>query len=367
MIRILHYIGSLNIGGSQAMLMGIYRNIDRDKIQFDFVVDKENELFFAKEIEKMGGKIYAVPQYKGYNHLLYIKAWNKIFSEHPEYRVIHSHVRSTASIVLKIAKKYNLITIAHSHSTSNGKGLKSVIKRIFQKSIPKYADYLFACSKESAIWLYGEKNAKSDRCIIINNAIDASKFIYDEKIREDKRKELGLENKIVIGQVGRLEYVKNHFFTLQVLKKCIEVNPNYVLLIVGDGSLKDKIIEEIEKMGLTNNVIILSNRSDVNELLQAIDLFIMPSIYEGLPLTLVEAQTASLPCVVSDTITDGFLISKLVYKLNLNDSEEVWVETINKNINTKRTNNFDEISKLGFDIKNNAKWIADFYLDVVEE
>lgn len=363
-IRVLHVMGKLQIGGAETLVMNIFRKIDKNKIQFDFIVHGTEVGAYESEIEKMGGKIYRVPKYKGFNHFSYIKAWNKIFKEHPEYKIIHSHVRSTASIILKIAKRYNLTTISHSHSTSNGKGIKCLVKKILQKNIPKYSDYLFACSKESAVWLYGEKNAKSDRCIIINNAIDSSKYVYDEKIRAKKRKELGLDNKIVIGQVGRLEPVKNYSFTLKILKRCLEINSNYFLLIVGDGSLKNKIIEEIDKMSLTNNVIMLSNRNDVNELLQAIDVFIMPSIYEGLPLTLVEAQASDLPCIISSTISAGILDSNLVKKINLNDNIVEWCKAINSFSQYRRKDNSKLIISNQFDIKENVEWLEKIYAEM---
>ena len=301
-IRVLQYIGSLEAGGSQSMIMNIYRNIDRSKVQFDFAVDRKGKdnLFYKDEIESLGGKIYIFDEYfKGYNYFAFKKQWKEFFRKHPEYKIIHCHVRSVASIVLKIAKQNGLVTICHSHSTSNGKGIKAVAKKMLQSRIHKYCDYYFACSEESARWLYGENMTKSDKCIILNNAIDTSKYTFDEKVRARARKELGLEDKKVLGQIGRIEKVKNYDFSIELLSRLLKEDDKYFLLIVGAGSLENIIMKKARKLGVDKKMMILKNRSDVPELLQAMDVFIMPSLYEGLPVSLVEAQASGLPCVMT--------------------------------------------------------------------
>ncbi|MDO4963630.1 MAG: glycosyltransferase [bacterium] len=363
-IRILQVFGKLNRGGAEAMIMNIYRNINRDKIQFDFVVHGNIVGDYEEEIKQLGGKIYRVPDYKVYNHIKYVKAWNSFFKNNSQYRVIHSHIRSTASIILKIAKKYNLKTICHSHNTSNGRGIKSVIKKVLQSRISKYSDYMFACSKESAIWLYGKENANSNNCFIINNAIDSRKYIYDESIRNKKRKELKIEDKIVIGQVGRLNSMKNHLFSFNVLKECLKKNNKYVLLVVGDGNLKNDLKLKTKKLGIEENIIFLGVRSDVNELLQAMDVFIMPSLYEGLPVALVEAQAASLPCLISTNILSGILIDELIEQKKLSDNISGWSNWI---VNLKKENRIDrsnQIKKLNFDINTNIRWLENFYIEI---
>ena len=365
-IRILHYIGSLNIGGSQTMIMGIYRNMDRSKIQFDFVIDRKNETFFKDEIESLGGKVYIFDEYfKGYNYFSFAKQWKEFFRAHPEYKIIHCHVRSVASIVLKIAKRNGLKTICHSHSTSNGYGMKSVAKKMLQRRISEYCDHYLACSKESAEWLYGKEISK--KCLIINNAIDVSKYKYNAKVRKKVRIELGLDDKILIGQVGRMEAVKNHVFSLKLLRELLKSNKSYHLLIVGSGTQKDNIIKRAKEIGVYNNITILESRNDVNELMQAMDVFVMPSLYEGLPLALIEAQAASLPCMISDTIKDGILIDKTVAKLKL-DSLEKWVRRVEGLVvnGNEREDVSAIIVKSGFDIKKNAKKLSDFYLDKID-
>ena len=349
------------------MIMELYRNIDRTKVQFDFIVDKKNEMFFADEIEKLGGKIYIMNSYKLYNHFLYCYKLKRFFKEHPEYEIIHCHLKSIASIVLRIAKKFGLLTICHSHSTTNGTGAKAIIKSLLQKKIINYSDYLFACSENSAKWVYGEEVLKSDKCFIINNAIDSTKYIYNSEIRKRIRHELHIDNSIVIGQVGRIDNVKNHIYSLNILKKCLELDENYILMIVGDGILYNLIQNKIVDMQLENNVIMLGNRSDVNDLMQAMDVFIMPSLSEGLPLALIEAQAASLPCIISNKISAGILDIQNVSIHDIDaENYEDWVKAISHSLKHKRIDNSKLIESNNFDIKHNATWIENFYFEIIK-
>lgn len=372
LIRILQYIGSLETGGSQSMIMNYYRNIDRSKIQFDFVVDRsgKDDLFYKDEIESLGGKVYVFDEYfKGYNYFRFAKQWKTFFKNHSEYKIIHCHVRSVASIVLRIAKEFKLKTICHSHNTSNGSGVKAIVKKILQGRIKNSCDYFFACSKESARWLYGNNIAESDKCMIINNAIESKRYKFNSKTRERVRDELGLGNKIILGQVGRIETVKNYGFTLMLLKMLLKNDAKYHLLVVGTGSLKERFIEEARHLDIYSNITILENRSDVPDLLQAMDVFVMPSLYEGLPVSLVEAQAAGLPCVVSNNVKDGILINDSVKKISLDDIEE-WEKTINNYVfltRGMRKDNTGIIKKNGFDVVANVQILSCFYNNVFWE
>lgn len=364
MIRILHVFGKLNMGGAETMIMNVYRKIDKNKIQFDFVKHSNEKCEYEEEIIKMGGRIFAVPRYKLYNHFNYIKAWNNLIGEHKEWKIIHCHIRSTASIILKIAQKFGLKTICHSHSTSNGKGIKSLVKKMLQLKIPKYSDYLFACSQESAVWLYGKKMANSNRCIVINNAIDTTKYRYNKQIRKKIRSEFKLEGKIVLGQVGRMEYVKNQEFSLKLLKYILKSNKDYMLLLVGEGSMKKYIVEESKELGIENNVIFLKNRVDVNELMQAMDVYLMPSLWEGLSLALIEAQASCLPCIISDNITAGIIDCDLVKRLPLKADMKEWVDSINNKLKIERIDKSDLLKASKFDIETNVKYLEEFYLSL---
>ncbi|MBQ3013808.1 MAG: glycosyltransferase, partial [Clostridia bacterium] len=286
------------------MVMNLYRNMDREQIQFDFIVHNEAHQDYTDEVLALGGKIYHFPKFRGYNRGEMTRKWDAFFREHPEYKILHSHVRSYASLYLPIAKKHGVKTIIHSHSTSNGSGLSSVVKRILQSSLKKKADYLFACSEESGKWLFGKKAIRGENYRMIPNAVDTSKFSFNESVRSEMRTALEIDRETVVyGHVGRFHPAKNHMFLLEVFKGILAKQPNAVLVVVGDGALRGEIEEKINSLGISDSVKLLGSRGDVAELMQAMDVFLLPSIWEGLPVVLIEAQAAGLPCLVSDTVT----------------------------------------------------------------
>lgn len=366
MIRVLHMIGSLEIGGSQAMIMNLYRNIDRTKVQFDFILDHPKNDYFVKEIKSLGGKIYFMPQFYGTNFFDVSKAWNNFFQEHPNYKILHSHVRSYASIYLAIAKKHGVKTIIHSHSTSNGTGLKSIVKRCLQYPLRYQADYLFACSQIAGEWLYGEKAIKGDNFFILNNAINTRKYKVDLATRLRVREQLGVKNNFVFGHVGRLHEAKNHMFLLDLFKSILKQKPESKLVIVGDGELREEIENKIADLELKKNVIMTGSRSDVPELLMAFDAFLFPSKWEGLPVTVVEAQAAELPCFVSDTVTKEVGISDLVHYLPIDKGTACWCDAIMKSDLNKHDVQ-KKIIEAGFDVQETAQWLTDFYMRIANE
>jgi len=343
--------------------MNLYRAVDRSIIQFDFIVHSEKKGEFNDEIEQLGGKIYVCPIFKGHNIFQY-KLWlETFFREHKEYRILHSHIRSCASLYIPVAKKHGLKTIIHSHSTSNGKGFKSLAKKILQYPLRYQADYLVACSKEAGEWLFGKAYLRRGKYMIIPNAVDVKKFSLNENVRNDYRKQLGVEGKIVFGNVGRFHESKNHMFLLDVFSEIHRRNGNTVLMLVGDGYLRSVIENRIHQLGLDNSVILTGTRSDVPNLMQAMDVFLLPSLWEGLPVTLVEAQAAGLPCLVSDTITKDADISDLIHRLPLGDVSK-WADLALSPL--VRHDVSKEIKASGFDIKDSAKFLTTFYQKIYE-
>ncbi|MFQ7119778.1 MAG: glycosyltransferase family 1 protein [Intestinibacter sp.] len=358
-------IGSLDIGGSQTMIMNIYRKIDRKKIQFDFILDHSEQLYFADEVKKLGGKIYFLPTFTGKNILQVRKAWKQFFIEHREYKILHSHVRSYASIFLPIAKKQGLYIIIHSHSTSNGRGIFSIIKKVMQYPLRYQADYYMACSNSAGKWLYGSKVTKGQNYKVIPNSIDAKKFDYNLDVRNKVRKELNLEDKFVIGHVGRMSTPKNHMFLIKVFAEVTKVRDDAVLLLIGDGNLRESIDKLIKEKGIANKVICLGSRNNVQDFYQAMDLFVFPSLWEGLGIVAIEAQTAGLPCFVSERVPKEIDLGKgLVYVLNLSDGEKTWAEEISNFKIKRRIGLLKEIKKMGYDIFENAQNLQKFYLQI---
>lgn len=362
-IRILHVIGQMNRGGAESMIMNIYRKIDREKIQFDFVVHTNSICDFDEEIKSLGGNIYSCPRFKGSNIISYIKFWKDFFEQHKEYKIIHGHIGSSAAIYLKIAKKYGLFTIAHSHSAGFGEGVKGTMYKIFSYPTRFIADYFFACSENAGITRYGENvvNNKS-KFSVLNNAIDIDEYVFSEAVREKKAKELNLENKFVIGHVGRFDKAKNQEYLVEVFKIIAKKDKNAILLLVGDGVLKSYIAEKVKSYNLQDRVIFTGVRSDVNELMQIMDVFAFPSIYEGLPVTLIEAQAAGLPCIISDSITDEVCITNFVQKLPISESDiDIWSDEILKKQYFLRKNT-DSVQKSNYNINLIIEKLEKFYL-----
>lgn len=343
------------------MIMNLYRNIDRTRLQFDFIIDHTEDCTYGAEIEALGGKIYVLPTFKLKNLLIYKKAWKDFFRQHPEYEIIHGHVRSTASIYLGIAKKYGLVTIAHSHSTSSGYGIQALIKNFLQYFIRYKADFLLACSKGSGEWLYGKKACNRDNFMIVNNAINTSKFAFNIDARNRVRNEFNLESKLVIGHVGRFIAAKNHSFLIDIFKAVHDKNTDTVLLLVGDGELRHAAEERVKELGLSDSVIFTGTRNDTPDLLQAMDVFLFPSIYEGLPVTLIEAQASGLPCIISDSITSEVCVTPIIKYVSLTKLPSQWAEIVISAERGERGGMEHYLKNSGYDIEDSALKLSTFY------
>lgn len=231
--RVLHMIASLEMGGSQSFVMNIYRNIDRTKIQFDFIVDHPEQMFYKNEIERLGGRVFVLPSFRLYNIKEIRKAWNSFFDEHKEYKIMHSHFRSYASVYIPIAKKHELKTIIHSHNTSNRSEMRSIAKSIFQFPLRYQADYFMACSEKAGKWLFGNRICRSDRFWLIKNAIETKQFCFNEDIRSEVRRELRVGDSFLLGFLARVTNQKNPLFVLDVFNELLKILPNALLLFVG--------------------------------------------------------------------------------------------------------------------------------------
>ena len=368
-IRILQVFGRLDRGGAEGVIMNLYRKFDRTKIQFDFVVHTDKKCAYDDEIVKLGGRIYRVPQFKGINIFSYFKAWNKFFNEHKEYKIIHSHVSSTAIIYLLLAKSKGLTTIIHSHSTSSGKGFQALVKDILQVPLRFICDYYIACSHDAGNWLFGKRVTKSEKFYLLKNAIDMNEFNFNEDSRSKIRYELNIsENKKVIIHVGNFCYPKNHEFLIDIFSSLLKENDSYILLLVGDGELRQPIEEKVTSILIQDKVKFLGVREDVSELLSASDLFLFPSHFEGLGLVLIEAQASSLPCLISDTIPKEVIVTDIVQALSLSDSLESWREKAEQLLSMNHDRQPRSNDKLNqYDINKTSKWLSDFYMTLTKE
>jgi glycosyltransferase involved in cell wall biosynthesis len=346
--------------------MTLYRNLDKAKVQFDFVVNENNECFdFEEEILSMGGYIYRIPRFNMINIYSYLKKWNNLLTDHKEYKIIHAHHTSPAFIYLLLAKSKGIKTISHSH-TAGGNSIKSTLKNISRYPLRLISDYLFACSKDAAYWMYGEKHSKN--ATIINNSIDIKLFLYNKESRSYMRNNLNIEDRFVIGHVGRFDNSKNHNFLIDIFQEIKKRKSNATLLLVGDGQLKNQIKEKVNKLDLSDSVIYTGVRSDVPDLLQSMDVFVFPSLYEGLPLVLIEAQAAGLKCFTSaDVVSDEARVTDLLEFIPLDKSPEEWaVKILEYADGYERINMGRKIIKAGYDVNENVRWIENFYLSVAK-
>ena len=365
MIKVLHVIGIMNYGGAETMIMNLFRHIDRKEIQFDFLIHRIGEGAYDQEIKQLGGKIFSLPEYKVYNYFSYRKACEKFFSTHSEYDVVHGHIESCAAIYLKEAKKLGIYTIAHCHSTGFQSYVPKILYNILTYKTRFVADHFFACSKLAGENRFGNKIVESRDFYIFNNGIDARKYIYTNDRHKNLKTIWNVQNKFVIGHVGRMAKEKNHTFLIQVFAEICKRERNAVLILVGDGSEKKSIENQVRTLELGERVIFTGNRNDIPEMMNLFDVFVFPSLYEGLGIALIEAQAADLPCVVADTIVDEAVISTKVKRLSLNETYEMWAKEILKfsTIVEKRKNNYDLIIEKGFDIKSTVKEIENFYIE----
>lgn len=356
-IRVLHVVTHMNRGGLETMLMNYYRNIDRSQLQFDFLVHREKRADYDDEIESLGGRIYRLPPLNPFD-LIYRRRLQQFFLEHPEYKIVHSHIDCMSAIPLKAAKKAGVpVRIAHSHNSNQDRDAKYILKLLYKYRIPKYATKLMACSQAAGRWMFGGREFE-----VLNNAIDASSYQFDQKIRDTQRKALGIDlDSFVVGHVGRFSPPKNHDFLIDVFAECVNMKPKAKLILVGDGNLRPGIEEKVRRLGLEASVIFTGVRSDVAKLMQAMDVFVFPSIYEGLPLTVVEAQAAGLPCLISDAVPIECKKTDLVQQIPLSEGAQAWAAAVMHVAGTQRRDTYKEIKAGGYDIIENARKLQCFY------
>lgn len=361
-IRILHVLGGISLGGAESRIMDLYRHIDRDSIQFDFLIHQTEKGYYEEEIEALGGRIYRVPRFRLYNIAAYKKALRAFFSGHREFKAVHGHMTSTAALYLPIAKKCGVpVTIAHARSAGVDKGIKGVATRLLRIPLRKRCDHMFACSMLAAESVFGMENAHAGRVKIVPNAIDVKQFTYQEETRIRMRRELSLEDKFVVGHVGRFHYAKNHEYLLAVFQKIVSRKSNAVLLLLGEGSRMEEMKERASALGVADKVIFCGNQKETWNYYQAMDFFVFPSRFEGLPGTVVEAQGAGLRCLISDTIASEVKITELVASLSIEDKPEKWAEYVLEHEMYERKDRYEQIAAAGFDVSGQAAWYENFY------
>lgn len=366
-IRVLHVLGTTQLGGAESRIMDLYRHIDRNRIQFDFLLHTGQKGYFDDEIAKLGGRIFRVPRFRLYNYFSYRKAMKAFFKEHHEFRVVQGHITSSAAIYLPVARKAGVpVTVAHARSAGVDQGMKGKITRWMRRNLSQKTDYMFTCSELAGISVFGRKAVEEGRTIFIPNAIKCASFAYNERKRQEMREKLGLSEKYVIGHVGRFHYAKNHQFLLQVFAALCHNFPRengceYALLLLGEGALMDSVKKLAEELGVGDKVHFLGNKGNVYDYYQAMDYFVYPSRYEGMPGTIVEAQTAGLRCLMSDTICEEVVATELVNVMGLCEPPKEWAEYLAATADYERRSHREQMEAAGFDVASQARIMTEFY------
>ena len=361
-VRVAQIMGKWLGGGVEAVVMNYYRHIDRNKIQFDFICDEDSTCIPKEEIEKLGGKVILISPYQ--KVFKYHKELKKVLKE-GNYKIVHSHINAISVFSLWAAKSAKVpVRIAHSHSTSNKKEWKkTLLKNILRPFSKVFATDYFCCSELAGRWLFGNRTYDKGKVYLLNNAIDVDKFKYNEKVRKGKRKELNIKDKdLVIGHIGRFVKQKNHEFLIDIFNEIYKQNKNTILLLAGEGPLKEEIEQKVKDLNLEKSVKFLGQRNDANELYQAMDAFVLPSLYEGLPVVGVEAQAAGLPCFFSTDMTKETKVLKTTKFIELTESPQKWASKILKELkNYKRIDTTQEITGNKFNISIEATKLEDYY------
>lgn len=378
-VRVLHVLGGLNLGGAESRVMDLYRCMDRDKVQFDFLIHRRDigsaacqKHFYEEEVEALGGKVYALPKFMVYNYPAYRRAARDFFQAHHEFAVVQGHMTSTAAIYLPQAKKAGVpVVCAHARSAGVDKGIKGIITKLLRIPLLRKADYCLACSREAGEAVFGSKWAGSAKARLVPNAINAQRFQYDPALREKMRTELSLGDSFVIGHVGRFHYAKNHEFLLEIFGRLHQnlekKGRSCKLLLLGEGEGMAAAKAQAAALGVEKDVLFLGNHKDVEAYYQVFDLFLFPSRFEGLPGTVVEAQAAGLRCIISDRITTEVGISELVSFHSLEDGADQWAKEVECSMVYERRDRCEAVRKAGFDVQEQARRLERFYLTGILE
>lgn len=368
--RILHVVTTMDYGGVETLLMNIYRKLDRDIIQFDFLCMNTCENLFSNEIHQLGGRMYAVPFMTKVGYWGYIKELRSFFRNHPEYKVIHAHNNEFNGLVLQVANEVGIpIRIAHSHTCGNRDKdkVKYYFKQYLKSKIDKNATQTFACSVQSRDEFYKNKYQK-ENCIILKNAIQTNMFSFDKVIRENIRNEYGAKGRKVLGHVGNFIYAKNQIFAIKILESMKENDPDIVLWLIGDGKERLTLEKYVVDNQLTNHVKFLGRKSNIMELMSAMDIFLFPSNYEGFGIVALEAQSCGLPVVASEAVPIETQVTDLIEYLSL-ESIDSWITRIEElytRENLERSKYSSIVKEAGYDIENTVKVLVDMYTSALE-
>jgi glycosyltransferase involved in cell wall biosynthesis len=367
-IKVLHVIGKPPKGGVASFLRSIQSNIDTSKIQFDYLInssipDEEFEIF----VKQYGGKVFWLPDLKYKNTIEYLKALTNFYRNNSDYKILHVHSPNIGVFNNFLAKKYNIKhRIMHSHSTKSSSKLSARLRNFFLLIPLRWQSNLyFACTQQAGKYLFGKRALNNGEVHIIKNGINVKEFCYKHQVRSLMREKLGIKEDFVVGHVGRFAKEKNHDFLINVFAEIHKKMENSTLILIGDGELLDTVKDKVHELGIAEKVIFLGDTDNVSEVMQAMDIFVLPSFFEGLGIVGIEAQASGLPCFVSTGVPEELDITKLVTHIPLQKGADYWAQQIMQSVKSKdRTQAFKEVLKSGYDIQEVAKVLEEIYSSI---
>lgn len=363
-IRIAQIIGKLNAAGVEAVINNYYRNIDHTKFQFDYYIEEDSNCAPPQELVDMGARYYVIPPYQ--KPFQYMSELIKKFKEN-QYQIVHVNMNTLSVFALCAAWIAKVsVRINHNHSTAGkGETKRNILKYALRPFAKIFATHYCACSVYAGEWLFGKNTMKKGKVQVFNNAIDVGKFAFKPDVRQEVRKELRIEDKTVIGHVGRFCYQKNHDFLIDIFNEVSKLNDDAVLILVGIGELTDDIKNKVHKLGLNKKVQFLGVRKDIDRIYQAMDVFVLPSRYEGLPVVGVEAQASGTPCVFSDAMTAETKMTNHTVMLSLDETAKSWAEKVLELTRFSKKDNTKEIQRAGFDIACEGEKLERYYEKII--
>jgi glycosyltransferase involved in cell wall biosynthesis len=369
-IRIAHVVGKVVVAGVDSVVMNYYRNINKNEIQFDFFMDGIEASPYDEEIKNLGGRVYKLPAYTD-SIKKNLDAFRKILNEN-DYKIVHCHMNTLSVFWLSVAKQEGVpIRIAHSHSTASkggGEGIRNFVKYCLKTTCRIYPTHYCACSNYAGEWLFGKNWDTRTDAKVVRNAIDISRFRYNDAVRTHMRNEMDLSNRFVVGHVGRFVFQKNHEFLLKIFAEVRKLRPEAVLLLVGDGPLRNETEKQADDLQLGESVRFLGIRHDIQALMQAMDVFLLPSRYEGLPVVGVEAQAAGLACIFSSNISSEAVLTTTCKMLDLKSSISDWAHTVISECKENSREKYAvELREKGYDIRHEAEQLASYYLKLIAD
>lgn len=362
-MKILYVLSYLSKnGGVQSVVNNYYEQLCKNKeIQIDFLTLLPGDEKVQKDLEEKGCNIYQIKGSQEKNLFIFLKEIKNFFKEHHDYDILHNHQTNLDFFYLREAKKWKIpVRIMHAHNTNcDINWIRMKVLRLMSKA---YANYYFACSEEAGKWMFGKNIINNDKFYVVNNAINVQKYSYNPEVRRIIRNENKFDDSFIVGNISRMTSVKNQSFLIDVFNEILKLEKKAKLLLIGEGPLKKQLEAKTEKLGIQDDVIFYGTTNKVNEILQSMDVFVLPSLFEGVPVTIIEAAASGIKYVISDTIDSHLKSNELEVKLNLNSTAEEWAKEILKSSKTYNRNNQSDLLKMsGFDIEEETKKLKIIY------